>query len=426
MPLQQVMTQLPCLCHGKKLAIALPKQRYNTLVLKKPEFMPVSPAQIRAVLAEKREALSTFDQTLGRDLARYRQAWKTLTQESFQKTAKRLSKRGMGAHLLESFEAVNKGVIANSQHWENREDSLVWVKEQLAGVTTFAVDGSQIFPSKDVSLPVALIQIGWFENPHTADGEYTKDMALDVLTPEDLRVNHQGDPVDRRVNIRRFEMEVDRLISYMKTCAHPERTLVFFDGSLVVTFADAFDPESQAAYVNAMVSLLATSQAYRVPLVGFIDTSYARDITTLLQHYDAQVNAVEAIHDAQVLKKAMHWGDRTPLLQCDRDGILSQYGDQQDQVIFTYLQTTRDRPPARLEMPLWLWEAGMAETVINWVKAEVIVGGGYPYAIETADQTAVLQAPDRQLFYRILQDWADREKLNVQFSRKLVSKLRRR
>lgn len=388
--------------------------------------MPVSPAQIRAVLAEKREVLAQFDQTMVYDLARYRKAWKTLTQAAFEKTAKHLSKPGIGANLLEPFNAVLQGVITNPHDWKNREDSLVWVKEQLSGVTTFAVDGSQIFPSKDVSLPVALIQIGWFENPHTVEGEYTKDIALDVLTPEDLQVNHQGEPVDRRVNIRRFEMEVDRLIGYMQTCPHPERTLVFFDGSLVVTFADAFDPESQAAYVNAMVKLLTTSQQYRVPLVGFIDTSYARDITTLLQHYDAEIKAVEAIHDAQVLKRLMNWGDRTPLLQCDREGILDKYGDQQDQVTFTYLQTTRDRPPARLEIPLWIWEAGMAETVINWVKAEVIVGGGYPYAIETADQTAVLQAPDRQLFYRILQDWADREDLNVQFSRKLVSKLRRR
>jgi len=114
-----------------------------------------------------------------------------------------------------------------------------------------------------------------------------------------LRVNHQGDPVDRRVNIRRFEMEASKLVSNMQACCpEPERTLVFFDGSLVVTFADAFDPESQAAYVNAMVRLLETSQQCRVPLVGFIDTSYARDITTLLHHYDAEVKAVEAIHDA--------------------------------------------------------------------------------------------------------------------------------
>jgi chromosome segregation and condensation protein ScpB len=54
--------------------------------------MPVSPAQIRAVLEEKREALSAFDQTLGSDLKRYREAWQSLTQEPFAPTAKRLSK----------------------------------------------------------------------------------------------------------------------------------------------------------------------------------------------------------------------------------------------------------------------------------------------------------------------------------------------
>jgi hypothetical protein len=389
-------------------------------------FMPVSPAQIRAVLEEKRDVLAQFDQTLIYDLNRYRRAWQALTDGTLATASRQLSGTGMGAHPLEAFEAVNQGVIPNPHHWANREESLAWVRSQLAGITTFAVDGSQIFPSKDVSVPIALVQIGWFENPHTEDGQYTKDIELDVLTPQDLQVNHRGEPVDRRVNIRRFEMEVERLIRYMQSCQQPERTLVFFDGSLVVTFADAFDPDSQAAYVNAMVSLLATSQHCRVPLVGFIDTSYARDLTTALPHFDPTLKPVEAIHDAQVLSRFMKWGDRTPLFRCDREGILAHYGDQRDQVIFSYVQTTRDRPPARVEMPGWVWEAGLAETVMNWVKAEVIVGGGYPYAIETADQTAVLQAPDRQLFYRILQDWADREALNVQFSRKLVSKLRRR
>ncbi|MEM6432839.1 MAG: DNA double-strand break repair nuclease NurA [Cyanobacteria bacterium P01_D01_bin.115] len=388
--------------------------------------MPVSPAQIRAVLDEKQQQLTDFNQTMGADLQRYRKAWRALTAEPFKQIAPQLSAPSMGAHLLEPLTTVNKGVIPNAHQWANREDSLEWVKSKLSGITTFAVDGSQIFPSKDVSLPIALVQIGWFENPHAADGDYTKDIALDVLTPEDLKVGHRGDPVDRRVNIRRFEMEVQRLVDYMEACGHPERTLVLFDGSLVVTFADAFDPESQKAYVDAMVKLLQTSQQRRVPLVGYIDTSYARDVTTLLQHYDSKLKPVEAIHDAQLLGRLMKWGDRTPLLRCDREGILTHYGDQQDQVIFSYLQTSRDRPPARLEMPYWLWEAGLAAPVIDWVKAEVIVGGGYPYAIETADQTAVLQAPDRQLFYRILQEWADRESLNVQFSKKLVSKLRRR
>jgi len=388
--------------------------------------MPVSPAQIRAALEEKREILTTFNQTMAVDLDKYRMAWKQFTHPSA--PAMSALPRGglMGARPLESFEGVENGVIPQADSWENREESLAWVKQQLAGVTTFAVDGSQIFPSKDVSLPIALVQIGWFENPHREDGEYRKDIALEVLTPDDLQVNHSGDPVDRRVNIRRFEMETQRLIAYMKTCPHPDRTLVMFDGSLVVTFADAFDADSQRAYLTAMVTLLQTSQEYQVPLVGYIDTSYARDLTVLLRHVAPMLKPVEAIHDAQLLRRLMHWGDRTPILRCDREGILEQYGDQHDQVIFTYVQTTRDRPPARIEMPRWLWDAGLTTSVLNWVKAEVIIGGGYPYAIETADQTAVIQSPDRQLFYRILQDWADREALNVRFSRKLVSKLRRR
>ncbi|MDB9525978.1 DNA double-strand break repair nuclease NurA [Oscillatoria sp. CS-180] len=388
--------------------------------------MPVSPAQIRAVLDEKRKDLTRFDRSLNSDLKHYRDAWRTLTEQCSSHVAEQLSGRRVGSHPLETFDAIKKGVIPNAHCWENREESLAWVRSLLSGITTFAVDGSQIFPSKDISVPIALVQIGWFENPHTADGQYRKDIELDILTPRDLQVKQQGEPVDRQVNIRRFEMEVSRLVRYMESCQQPERSLVLFDGSLVVTFADAFDPDSQKAYVRAMVSLLQASQAYQVPLVGYIDTSYARDLTTLLQHYQPQLNPVETIHDAQLLNPLMKWGDRTPLLRCDREGILDQYGDQKDQIVFSYLQTTRNRPPARLEMPHWLWEAGLAESVLDWVKAEVVVGGGYPYAIETADQTAVLQAPDRQLFYRILQDWADRESLNVQFSRKLVSKLRRR
>lgn len=388
--------------------------------------MPVSPAQIRHALQSKRDALAQFDQTMIFDLQKYRSAWRRFTQVAADEQQGWSKANTTGAQLLETYEQVKQGVIPGQRNWGNREASMAWVRSQLSGITTFAVDGSQIFPSKDISLPVALVQIGWFENCHTDDGRYAKDIKLDILTPDDLRSKRSNEPVDRLVNIRRFQMETERLSAYMQDCDAPATALTFFDGSLVVTFADAFDPESQQAYVQAMVNLLAASTQYQVPLVGFIDTSYARDITTFLQQFDPKLKPVEAIHDAQILRPLMGWGDRTPLLRCSREGILDKYGDQQDQIIFTYLQTTRDRPPARLEMPYWLWEAGLAETVIDWVKAEVIIGGGYPYVIETADQTAVLQAPDRQLFYRILQEWAERESLNVQFSRKLVSKMRRR
>jgi hypothetical protein len=174
-----------------------------------------------------------------------------------------------------------------------------------------------------------------------------------------------------------------------------------------------------------MLSLLEASDRRRVPLVGYVDTSYAHDLTTLL-HHAYGLEATEGIHDAQLLARLMEWGDRTAVFQCDRGGILDQYEAYGDQIAFTYLKTTRDGYPVRLEMPRWMWESGAMTRYLNWVRGEVIIGGGYPYSIETADQTAVLQGQDKHLFLRVLQDWAEREEINLRLSRKMVSKQRRR
>jgi hypothetical protein len=293
------------------------------------------------------------------------------------------------------------------------------------GITTFAVDGSQIYPSKDLSIPVALVQIGWFENPHLSTGDYEKDIRLDVMTPQDLQVSNSGEPVDRRVSMRRFQMETERLIEYMEAHSQATDVLVFLDGSLVATFADAFDAASKKFYVDCLVNLLRTSQQHRVPLVAYVDTSYAQDLATMLQKV-FKLEDSKAVQDAWLVNQTMEWGDRTPLFQCQRSGILEDYEEQQDQITFTYLKTNRDSYPARVEMPLWMYEAGLHNRVLDWVRGEVIIGSGYPYVIETADQTAVLQAEDRQAFYRILQEWAESEDLNLRLSRKMVSKVRRR
>ncbi len=195
------------------------------------------------------------------------------------------------------------------------------MRDHLTGVSTFAVDGSQVYPGKDLSIPVALIQIGWFENFHTLDGQYEKDIEVDVMTPNDLKVSSSGEPVDRAVNMRRFGMEVERLIRYMKERTGHCNCLAFFDGSLVVTFAEAFDEETRRFYLDCVVRLIQASEHYRIPLVGYIDTSYARDLTVMLQRLYS-LPEVTSIHDAPLLWKLMQWGDRTPLFRCQRSGIL--------------------------------------------------------------------------------------------------------
>ena len=390
--------------------------------------MPVKPSQILSLLDRKREDFTTFDKTLLQELQLFLAALAKFSQHSDRSLLDQLeSLKDCGARPLEPLGKFSEWIIPSRLIWQNREESLEWVRDCITGVSTFAVDGSQIYPSKDFSIPVALVQIGWYENLHLPTGGYEKDIDLDVLTPNDLRVG-RGDLADRRVNLRRFEMETDRIIQYMEERSGSETCLAFFDGSLVASFAEAFDEETQRFYVRCIRNLLQASEDYRVPVVGFVDTSTARDLTEMLQRL-GNLPEGKSIHDAQLLNRAtkkMQWGDRTPLFLCQRPGIRDIYYEQSNKIAFTYLKTNRDSYPARVEMPLWVYQAGWHDRILNWIRAEVVIGGGYPYVIETADQVAVLKNDDRQTFYRLLQEWAEQENLQLRLSRKMVSKARRR
>jgi hypothetical protein len=249
---------------------------------------------------------------------------------------------------------------------------------------------------------------------------------MEILAPDELAEDEgqeSGFP-DWRVNWRRFEMEVERLVAYMRANAGIEpRPLCFFDGSLVVSFAQHMRPERQQLYVDAILQLLDTSEQTGVPLVGYVDTSYANDLTVMLTHLSGFRLGLR-VSDAALLRLQMEWGDRTQAYVCARDDdVLSKYYDR---VCFAYLKTTMNNPPARVEFPRWLYEMGEHERVLNLVRAECVVGTGYPYPLETADAMAVLTVLDRERFYGLLQGFAEREGLPLRFSQKAVSKRARR
>jgi NurA-like 5'-3' nuclease len=79
-----------------------------------------------------------------------------------------------------------------------------------------------------------------------------------------------------------------------------------------------------------------------------------------------------------------------------------------------------------LDIPAWVYEQGFLNELIDVVRAECVIGLGYPYPLETADQTAVISGRDREVFLRALQELATREKLDFSVARKDTSKARRR
>ncbi|MEO7674225.1 MAG: DNA double-strand break repair nuclease NurA [Pyrinomonadaceae bacterium] len=346
----------------------------------------------------------------------------------------------IGAFPAPEIETSQSFVFPFSISWPNHERARSWAAEILDDRTTFAADGSQIYAGKETSVPVAVIQIGSFENPHNADTDYEKATSVEVLSPADL-FRDQEEPMnpDVRVAERRYLGEVAAIRDFLrKKKGWQERAermpLAFFDNPLLVPFSQK---GLQKSLLEATVSLVDLSREAEVPLVGYVDRSFSRDLITMLAAFDPSVDPSErSVYDSWFLSAAApegppvlnSWGDRTSYCYSKRRG-LSAFNDTAtglSTVGFSYLQTTADSAPARLDIPAWVYEQGMLSELIDVVRAECVIGLGYPYPLETADQTAVLSGQDREVFFRALQEFANREKLGFSVTRKDTSKARRR
>ena len=418
--------------------------------------------KVRDELDRRRDQLAAYQDHYGSQLAAYRAALTALGERfpsadalSAAQWALRADKdasRATGAQPTAEYDAWLAGggrglpALPFGREFAHHEEARAWA-ECLRGTTTFAVDGSQLLPWRDASVPVALVQAGLFENPHAPMPRYVKDVETELVLPEDL-LGGEPDALDARngeafgystavVHLRRYQLEVRTIVARMRHHAMlRERgaasgpVVAFFDGSLIVSFALKMAPQYREPYVAAALRLLRASEEYRVPLVAYIDTSYARDIVTMLGALapaEAALPETRGVHDALLWQEHLRWGDRTPAFLSARDDLTRMgYGDQADEVAFVYFQAATDRPPARLELPRWVLDAGLLDDVMRTVRAETIAGNGYPYPIESADAVAVISAPDRAQFYALLQDFAADAGLALSFSRKALSKNRRR
>ena len=385
--------------------------------------------QLEAFLSQRQRHRRTLDEILD-----------AFEKDDFDSLSKWIQTRGdmhFGALPTEELDQVERLCSPFPQQWRNHRESRAWAMSILHERPVLAVDGSQITPTKDFIIPVAAVQIGWFLNEHCkGDGGYEKNVDFELLGPFDL-VDDSDDIEESRltfsewrVNQERFVRECATLTKQMTSFASrpvSERPICFFDGSFIISFAA--HARNMTTYIRAMDQLLYTSRKYSVPLVGFVDTSQSNDVARLLR---VRTDSDLPMNDAALFNRLIPrnaWGARSPLFFCDREDTLNRkslatfYND----VVFTYMRLNKDRPPARIEMPRWLWEAGRTDEVLDIVRAECVVGTGYPYAIETADAVAVISMQDRQRFYSLFQKFAANE-LDATFtqSKKLSSKQVRR
>jgi hypothetical protein len=280
-----------------------------------------------------------------------------------------------------------------------------WAEQALNGVTTLAVDGSQIYPSSDWSIPVAAVQVGMFENPHLGIGDYKRSAKFEPISPLDLLGNESDDvALQDAVNERRHRLEIETLIDWMRShSGEPGRRVALFDGTLVVSFATNLRPR----YVESVLDLVEASEATQTPVVGYLDSSRARDLSQMYSWLDSE--SPTRLIDGVFLPES-RWLQRTPAFVCARAKGLENYDrrGRQTDIYFSYLRSSRDSLPARLEFPGWILRSEKLEQVVDTIRAEIVAqGGGYPYAFETADAIAVLTARDRDRFRDVFRRFAE-------------------
>ncbi len=344
-----------------------------------------------------------------------------------------------GARPTAEFDRAQKLCLPFPQRWNNHPEAHAWARSVLTGRPVIAVDGSQVAPSKEYSVPVGAVQVGWFINDHSESGRYVKDVEFEVLTPGELE-DKSEEAAERGgdggfptwyINQQRFVREcqtLTRLVEEYGAEGGAPKPVCLFDGSFVISFAGQMLPERARPYLDAVSALLHASQRCRVPVVAYVDTTFSRDIINLIATVLHTPNSRFATDAALLHRLLPRWGDRSPLFLCARDDALSRDGraDFYADVAFAYVRLAQEQPPARLEMPRWVVEEGLAEQVIDIVRAECVVGTGYPYAIETADALAVITQADRERFHALFEQFARREGIELRRVRKAQSKINRR
>jgi hypothetical protein len=336
-------------------------------------------------------------------------------------------------------------VVPFARVWRTHEEARAWAVDALTDRVTFAADGSQILPGREISLPVAAVQVAWFENPHARGGEgYRKEWDFRLVPPGDLLdTEGAGATAADVVGLRRFELELTAVRAFLRRqegwrARGGRPPVAFFDGTLLLstTRVRGESLKFPNAYIAALAETLRLSRETRVPLVGYIDQSYARDLVRMLDVIARRRDESPAVFDAQLFSARAdgeplfgRWGDRSVFCECRRESLTGEFWDEAGAPLvgFIYLQATAPgSTPARLDIPTWVAEDGLIDEVLDAVRAECVVGNGYPYALETADEAAVITARDREHFLRAVQEFAEANDLSFRVARKAISKMHRR
>jgi hypothetical protein len=300
--------------------------------------------------------------------------------------------------------------------------------------TALATDGSQIPLDRHAVATCYLLNVGEIVL-HYGTGERPQLTSQATLhyRDEELYVSEgPGDPVplsDKIIANRRLLAESAALAALIE--AHKDRYAVaLVDDPLIVWTPQGESEAEQRRIIDGFCQMLAAGQAAGTPVAGYISRPGHRDVVGALRltlcepgcaHDPTGLCAKLAqLTDAQLFRQLLPTpGDRSHVFG-SRARSLDLYPDEQ-RVAFFYLNAGSEI--ARVEIPQWVAEdAELTERVHCLCFDQSRKGQGYPIALSEAHERAVVRGPEREAFFRLVENAFVRENLPALQTRKAVSK----
>lgn len=304
--------------------------------------------------------------------------------------------------LVEPIE-FNQPFIRQICDCKSKEELNSWAIKTVKGACLSAVDGSQINPSKELSCVIGLVQAGYFgiEYPKTFDQEHPDAANIDYDVKPKLLIGRDGKVIpgslsEGDVALYRQSMEIDYSKERIQAIKSNDlENLLLIDGTLIYSFMKSLNPITMRDMIDQLVTLLKESEESKVFLAGYIDTSYAKDLCTVLH----ALHKIEEVpfSDAGILKPFLaKMGSYTIPFIVRRDPM-SEYGEYKNKMCFSYARINSKRP-VRIEFPRWIWDMGFYEKFMALITGSAIFGAGYPHVLIRAHELAVLKGNSRELF----------------------------
>ena len=300
--------------------------------------------------------------------------------------------------------------------------------------TALATDGSQIPLDRHAVAPCFLLNVGEIalhygtgERPHLAS------KATLHYRDEDLyQTEGGGDPVplsDKIIANRRLLAESAALAELI--VAHKDRyALALVDDPLIVWTPQGESETEQRRVIQKFCEMLTTAQENCMPIAGYVSRPGARDVVGALrltlcvpgcEHRPSDPCAkLTHLTDAQLFAEMLAQpGDRSPVFG-STSRVLDLY-PAEHRIAFFYLNSGAEI--ARVEIPWWVAEdSDLTDRVHVLCFDQARKGAGYPIALSEAHERAVVRGPDRDAFFRLIENAFVRENLPALQTRKALAK----